>query len=456
MARRLFVFGAALALSVLAAWQMYLVLAVGGLTVLEGVILALFVDPVRLARVLVRQHAGRDDRARERPDHPARPRCRGSPARAFDAQCAAVPDLQRRSRIACSRACRRSPSRSRRPAVRIASTSSCSAIRPTRTSSSPRRPRSLRCAHGCRTRTFIIAIARRTTPRRPATSPNGCSASAAHYAHMIVLDADSLMTGETLVRLAAAMEQHPDAGLIQTFPVMVNASTPFARVQQFAGRLYGPLIAYGLAWWHGAGQQLLGPQRDHPHARLRRERRPARAERAAPGRRAYPEPRFRRGRTDAARWLGRPDGARARRLIRRVAALAHRIRRARPALVSGQPAAHGRAPRARPALGDAAASCSWASALTWRPRCGSSSCSPASSFRCRRSSSARNISRRPSRSTRNGPRRIRCAPPTCSPARCCCCCSRSSSAISRCWATARRAGGSAAASARFSACWPRS
>jgi cellulose synthase/poly-beta-1,6-N-acetylglucosamine synthase-like glycosyltransferase len=62
---------------------------------------------------------------------------------------------------------------------------------------------------------------------------------------MIVLDADSLMTGDTLVRLVAAMEQNPKVGLIQTFPVMVNATTPFARVQQFAGRLYGPLIAYG-------------------------------------------------------------------------------------------------------------------------------------------------------------------------------------------------------------------
>ena len=41
--RRLFVFGVAFALSAVAAWQMYLVLAVGGLTVLEGVILALFV-----------------------------------------------------------------------------------------------------------------------------------------------------------------------------------------------------------------------------------------------------------------------------------------------------------------------------------------------------------------------------------------------------------------------------
>jgi membrane glycosyltransferase len=75
---------------------------------------------------------------------------------------------------------------------------------------------------------------------------------------MIVLDADSLMTGDTLVRLVAAMEQNPGVGLIQTFPVMVNATTPFARVQQFAGRLYGPLIAYGLAWWHGADSNYWG------------------------------------------------------------------------------------------------------------------------------------------------------------------------------------------------------
>src|SRR5262249_13482719 len=42
-ARRAFVFGIALALSILAAYQMYLVLAVGGVTVLEWVILTLFV-----------------------------------------------------------------------------------------------------------------------------------------------------------------------------------------------------------------------------------------------------------------------------------------------------------------------------------------------------------------------------------------------------------------------------
>lgn len=78
------------------------------------------------------------------------------------------------------------------------------------------------------------------------------------YEQMIVLDADSLMTGDTLVRLVVAMERNPHVGLIQTFPVMINGTTPFARVQQFAGRLYGPLIAYGLAWWHGGDSNYWG------------------------------------------------------------------------------------------------------------------------------------------------------------------------------------------------------
>jgi membrane glycosyltransferase len=74
----------------------------------------------------------------------------------------------------------------------------------------------------------------------------------ASYDSMIILDADSLMTGDTIVRLAAAMEAHPEVALIQTLPIVVNASTLFARLQQFAGRLYGPLIASGIAWWHGS------------------------------------------------------------------------------------------------------------------------------------------------------------------------------------------------------------
>jgi membrane glycosyltransferase len=72
-----------------------------------------------------------------------------------------------------------------------------------------------------------------------------------HYPQMIVLDADSLMTGTCIVRLAAAMEADPDAGIIQSLPLIINRNTLFARLQQFAARIYGPLIATGLAMWSG-------------------------------------------------------------------------------------------------------------------------------------------------------------------------------------------------------------
>ena len=72
------------------------------------------------------------------------------------------------------------------------------------------------------------------------------------YQQMLTLDADSLMEGATIVRMAAAMERHAGVGLIQTLPVIVNGTTLFARMQQFAGRVYGPLIAQGITWWHGS------------------------------------------------------------------------------------------------------------------------------------------------------------------------------------------------------------
>jgi membrane glycosyltransferase len=71
------------------------------------------------------------------------------------------------------------------------------------------------------------------------------------YEHMLVLDADSLMTGDCIVRLAAAMEADPRAGIIQSLPIILNRNTLFARVQQFAARVVGPVIATGLVVWSG-------------------------------------------------------------------------------------------------------------------------------------------------------------------------------------------------------------
>ncbi|MDB5454447.1 MAG: glucosyl transferase family 2 [Caulobacter sp.] len=80
----------------------------------------------------------------------------------------------------------------------------------------------------------------------------------AAYDAMIVLDADSLMTGDAMVRLADAMERHPDVGLIQTMPVLVNSQTVFARCLQFATSLYGRVAWTGLAWWSGSESSFWG------------------------------------------------------------------------------------------------------------------------------------------------------------------------------------------------------
>lgn len=72
------------------------------------------------------------------------------------------------------------------------------------------------------------------------------------YPQMLVLDADSVMDADTILRLADAMARHPDVGLIQTLPIIAGGNTLFARMQQFAGRVYGPMIAEGIAWWHGS------------------------------------------------------------------------------------------------------------------------------------------------------------------------------------------------------------
>ncbi len=73
----------------------------------------------------------------------------------------------------------------------------------------------------------------------------------AAYDHMIVLDADSDMSAAAMITLARAMAADPKAGIIQSLPLLQNRWTPFARMTQFAGRVYGPLVAAGLSAWHG-------------------------------------------------------------------------------------------------------------------------------------------------------------------------------------------------------------
>ena len=81
------------------------------------------------------------------------------------------------------------------------------------------------------------------------------------YRYMIVLDADSVMIGPTLVRLVRAMEANPEAGIIQTQPYMVLGTSLFRRVLQFSSQIYGGLFSQGCSmtqmssgsyWGHNA------------------------------------------------------------------------------------------------------------------------------------------------------------------------------------------------------------
>lgn len=96
-----------------------------------------------------------------------------------------------------------------------------------------------------------IQYRRRTvnTGRKAGNVAQFCADSGADYDYMLVLDADSLMSADAIAALIGLMDAHPRAGIIQSVPYPVGRETLFARIQQFAARLYTPLLVEGLAYW---------------------------------------------------------------------------------------------------------------------------------------------------------------------------------------------------------------
>lgn len=89
----------------------------------------------------------------------------------------------------------------------------------------------------------------KNTGRKVGNISDFCQRWGANYEHMIVLDADSIMTGECLLKMVRAMQANPRTGLIQTIPIPVRQTTFFGRFVQFAAVLYSPMLATGLAFW---------------------------------------------------------------------------------------------------------------------------------------------------------------------------------------------------------------
>ena len=78
------------------------------------------------------------------------------------------------------------------------------------------------------------------------------------YRYMAVLDADSVMTADALLKLVAMMERNPKVGIVQTAPRVVNGVTLYSRLQQFSNRLYSPLFLAGLNYWHQGESNFWG------------------------------------------------------------------------------------------------------------------------------------------------------------------------------------------------------
>ncbi len=71
------------------------------------------------------------------------------------------------------------------------------------------------------------------------------------YDHALILDADSLMEGDTIVEMVRRMEANPRLGLLQTLPMVIRARARFGRAQQFSASAFAPVFARGQAVMQG-------------------------------------------------------------------------------------------------------------------------------------------------------------------------------------------------------------
>jgi membrane glycosyltransferase len=90
---------------------------------------------------------------------------------------------------------------------------------------------------------------RRRTKRKAGNVADFCRRWGRDYRYMVVMDADSVMSGDCIAQLVRLMEANPKAGILQTAPRGCGHDSLHARAQAFLGRVTGPLFTRGLAYW---------------------------------------------------------------------------------------------------------------------------------------------------------------------------------------------------------------
>lgn len=82
--------------------------------------------------------------------------------------------------------------------------------------------------------------------------------SGAAWDYAVILDADSLMEGATILEMIRRIEADPDLGLLQTLPRVIGAHSIFGRAMQFAAAFHSPAFARGLAAMQGRSGPFWG------------------------------------------------------------------------------------------------------------------------------------------------------------------------------------------------------
>jgi membrane glycosyltransferase len=78
-----------------------------------------------------------------------------------------------------------------------------------------------------------------------------CEEHGRDFELMLPLDADSLMTGDAILKLVRIMHAYPKLGILQSLVVGMPSSSPFARIFQFGMRMGMRSYTIAQAWWVG-------------------------------------------------------------------------------------------------------------------------------------------------------------------------------------------------------------
>ncbi|RKS87485.1 membrane glycosyltransferase [Orbus hercynius] len=98
----------------------------------------------------------------------------------------------------------------------------------------------------------------RRVKRKSGNIDDFCRRFGNQYEYMIILDADSVMTGKCIIDLIAMMELTPNAGIIQSPPKTIRMRTLYGRIQQFANQTYSDIFCSGVHYWQLKEAQYWG------------------------------------------------------------------------------------------------------------------------------------------------------------------------------------------------------